>query len=123
MAKQKVNIWLDNNRPIPDGWRGYKTVASCMGAIMSLNLETTEFDILSLDHDLGEGNQTGTDFCKAFVRHPDRFPNTIYLHTANPKGKERMEDLLKRCIKENNLKTKLIPHRLEGTISPSRIDG
>jgi len=120
---EKINIWLDNSRPVPDGWIGVKTAAACIGKIMSLNLDKVEFDILSLDHDLGEGNPTGTDFCKSFIKHPDRFPNTIYLHTANPKGKERMEELLFSCIKENNLKTKLISTRMPGTISKSRIDG
>jgi hypothetical protein len=123
LAKEKINIWLDNSRPVPEGWIGAESAASCLSKILSLNLNNVEFDILSLDHDLGTDNPTGTTFVKNFIRHPDRFPNTIYLHTANPKGKERMEDLLRRCIKENHLSTKVIAHMKPGTISPSRIDG
>jgi hypothetical protein len=123
MAKPQINIWLDNSRPVPDGWVGAETAAACIGKIMSLDLDKVEFNILSLDHDLGNDKPTGTDFCKSFIKHPDRFPNIIYLHTANPKGRDRMEKMLSECIKENNLKTELVSTRMAGTISRSRIDG
>lgn len=123
MAKQKINIWLDNNRPVPDGWIGATSAGKCLVKIFSLDLNKVEFDILSLDHDLGEDNPTGTDFCKVFIKYPEYFPNTIYLHTANPAGKERMQKLLSECIRKNKLKTKLIATRMPGTISKSRIDG
>lgn len=58
-----------------------------------------KYDILDLDHDLGE-DKTGYDICKYIVEHNIKF-KTIFIHTANPVGRDNMVNILKRYTKSN----------------------
>ena len=51
-----MRIWLDDLRPAPEGWTWAKTVPEAQRL-----LQQEKADALSLDHDLGEDEQTGYD--------------------------------------------------------------
>ena len=92
-----INIYLDDLRPAPKGFVLVKTVKECQ--ILMMN-NKGKINILSLDHDLGKG-KTGYDLVKWLVFYNGKegygenlFPNKIYLHTANPVGRENMYRLL-----------------------------
>ncbi|WP_124118497.1 cyclic-phosphate processing receiver domain-containing protein [Paenibacillus xylanexedens] len=90
-----INIWLDDVRPAPDGWLWAKNASECYEM---LSRHVGEVGILSLDHDLGDFNQpTGYDLVNAIcydLESTDLLPRSIYLHTANPVGRDNMYSAL-----------------------------
>ena len=85
-----MKIWLDDERPAPEGWQRAYTVPELISLVKSNNVEE-----ISLDHDLGEGNQTGYDFLlwlEAGVYHKTitDIP-IIHLHSQNPVGLKNMQ--------------------------------
>jgi hypothetical protein len=87
-----MKIYLDDERKAPKGWELVKTVDSLI-QYMS-NADITH---ISLDHDLG-GCRTGYDFLRwleieVFSGRVNKIPE-ITLHTANPVGRERMQQVL-----------------------------
>jgi hypothetical protein len=92
-----INIYLDDLRPAPEGFILAKNVKECQNLIIN---NRGKVNILSLDHDLGEG-KTGYDFTKWLAFYNGKmgygenlFPNKIFLHTANPVGRANMYQLL-----------------------------
>lgn len=84
-----MKVYLDDERPTPDGWVGVRTVQECIE-----KLKTGKVEALSLDHDLGTGYAPGYDvltwmerevFTGDFVP-----PKYCFIHTANPTAKDRM---------------------------------
>lgn len=88
-----VNIWLDDLRLPPDGWLWAKTADECNDFLLQF---AGSVEILSLDHDLGDDEVFGTGYsvCKFLMHRDELFPRKIYLHTANPVGRENMYGLL-----------------------------
>jgi len=104
-----VNIYLDDYRSAPDGFILVKTVKECQKLIKE---HKGNINILSLDHDLGEG-KTGYDLVKWLSFYNGKkgygenyFPKEIYLHTMNPVGRMNMNQLLEHykpdCVKLYN---------------------
>ncbi len=94
-----MKLYLDDERPAPEGWCRVYTAEECMKI-----LQEKEVEVLSLDHDLGT-DKTGYDvLCwieeQVFVYGYE--PPIILLHTANPVGRQRMA----QCISgiKNHLK-------------------
>jgi hypothetical protein len=87
----KINIWLDDVRPEPDGWLLAATSSECIELLKQTN---GCVNILSLDHDLG-GIDKGHNVAKFLVEGTIEFPKEIYLHTSNPTGRLDMFYLLK----------------------------
>jgi hypothetical protein len=90
----KMKLWLDDERPAPDGWIREMTAADAM-----VQLASGEVTHLSLDHDLGHANgQTGYDVClwleRASVNDPTFTMPVVTLHTANPVGRQNMQRVL-----------------------------
>jgi len=83
-------LWLDDLRPAPEGWVWVKTAHE---AIEQLAREA--FDVVSLDHDLGddEGLGTGLDVLRWIEEqvflHGYRAPE-LRVHSMNPVGREKM---------------------------------
>jgi CheY-like chemotaxis protein len=86
--------------------RGYKVihVYSASEAINALQ-NSPPFDLISLDHDLGEFNNShvyldpgdGTEvaeFINLHLEH-DRYPKRVMIHSWNPEGARRMEQLIR----------------------------
>jgi hypothetical protein len=50
---------------------------------------------MSLDHDLG-GDDTTRSVVLYLCENPDLWPGTVYVHTANPVGREWLEGMVNR---------------------------
>ncbi|MEK3917293.1 cyclic-phosphate processing receiver domain-containing protein [Paenibacillus sp. FSL H7-0331] len=90
-----VNVFLDDLRPCPKGFKLVKTVSECIQVI-----EKNNINILSLDHDLGFGRPSGFEVVKYIVNNKI-FPREIIIHTANPFGRIRMFRLLNSNMPKN----------------------
>lgn len=91
-----MKIYLDDIRPAPSGWIHAYTVSELITLYKD---NENNIEELSLDHDLGDGLQTGYDFMRwleleIFESRINNLPK-INFHTSNPVGKYRMELVLK----------------------------
>jgi len=82
-----MNVWLDDERPAPDGWYHVKTATE---AIETLKMWAVSE--ISLDNDLGLDNEEGYDVLKfleekAFSDKSFHIP-IIHIHTANPVARQ-----------------------------------
>lgn len=87
-------LWVDDLRGIPNNYIGeynVKIAHNYKEAIYALNNIT--FDIICLDHDLGE-EKTGYDICKYMLEHKIRCKE-VRIHTRNPVGRQNMIQLLR----------------------------
>ncbi len=84
-----MKLWLDDERGAPEGWVWVNTALEAISA-----LRHNEFELISLDHDLGEGG-TGYDVLLYIEAEVFRNPNfkcpEILIHSANPVGRQRMQ--------------------------------
>jgi hypothetical protein len=88
-GESKMKLYLDDLRPCPKGWRVARTAARAVTLLM-----TGKVQVISLDHDLGDGP------CGCFVM---RFLRDVYegvmpeisFHTANPIGRKEMQAIFK----------------------------
>lgn len=94
-----INLFLDDCRDAPSN--NFVIVRNAKDALYILR--QCRVNILSLDHDLGDNQSTGYDLLKILIEswiyknatvYP--FPKEIYLHSANPVGRENMYKLLMR---------------------------
>jgi len=94
-----INLFLDDLRPCPDNFILAKNVPQCR-----ILLQHNEVNVISLDHDLGD-LETGYSLVKWLVEagldDESIYPKVIYLHTANPVGRENMFRLLERYKPDN----------------------
>ena len=93
-------IWLDDIR-VPDSkyvWT--KSVNDTKQIIENAEIDGITNFVLDLDHDLGDYSYDGGDAIKLVLwlietgRNNDNYK--IYLHTANPVGRENMQSLINR---------------------------
>lgn len=88
-----MKIWLDDMREAPDeSWvhvrneREFFDLLECAG-------ENEEIEVISFDHDLGEGEPTGYDILKKFIflciedTSFRLWPRRIESQSANPPGR------------------------------------
>lgn len=95
---RKRNLYVDDLRKCPEGFEVARNYADAL-----VLLREGDIGVLSLDHDLGLGNDgeiapTGYDLVKAFCMeglHAD----VIYIHTDNPVGREYMYKTLLQARK------------------------
>jgi hypothetical protein len=85
-----MRIWLDDERPMPQGYDLHVKTATEAIAL----LRGGQVTCISLDHDLGfEWNGTGYDvavFIEEGAHRGTLKPIRVKLHTANPVGRRRM---------------------------------
>jgi hypothetical protein len=108
-----VKVWLDDVREAPVGWTWYKTAESLLADLQTI---WPDLQIISLDHDLGDGRATGYDVAKrieeiivtedpAYIlcgsRRPLHFD--IVVHSANPVGRKNMAAAITVCTQINEL--------------------
>lgn len=92
----RIQVWLDDERPAPEGWLHLKTAQDAIRLI-----QTGRVAKISLDHDLGppeagNGYQVATfmEECAA----AGSIPEIIWdIHSANPVGRKKMEQALDRA--------------------------
>lgn len=96
---QRMKIYLDDERPAPDGWVLVKNATECLEL---LALKKGEIEELSLDHDLGT-YATGYDVLLcieyAVVHYDYKPPGKIHIHTANSSARPRMEQAVESIYK------------------------
>lgn len=94
---RKVKIYVDDVRPVPEGYEGTKSVDETIALIEELEAKGVEIELLDLDHDLGDYAQFGGDAIKILDYLAERetyYP--IAIHTANPVGRANMERMIER---------------------------
>ncbi|RKN84642.1 cyclic-phosphate processing receiver domain-containing protein [Paenibacillus ginsengarvi] len=83
-----INVYLDDLRPCPKGYKYVQTADECIKLISKNSV-----NVLSLDHDLGFGKPSGYEVVKYMVQNRT-YPKKIVIHSANPFGRFRMLRLL-----------------------------
>lgn len=86
-----MKIWLDDLRPVPQGYEGAKSVNEAIALIEEAEGRGIEKEVLDLDHDLGDYYSDGGDAIKLLDWLAER--ETFYpveIHTANPVGRANM---------------------------------
>jgi len=94
---RKVKIYVDDVRPVPEGYEGTKSVDETIALIEALEEKGVEIELLDLDHDLGDYAKYGGDAIKILDYLAERetyYP--IAIHTANPVGRANMERMIER---------------------------
>lgn len=86
-----INLYLDDCRDAPNN--NFVIARNAFDALIILKY--CKIGILSLDHDLGVNQPTGYDLVKIMVEKR-LYPQEIYLHSANPVGRENMYKLLEK---------------------------
>lgn len=95
---KKHLLWVDDLRDIPNNYIGeYHTVIARNYDEAIKELNRFRYDIISLDHDLGEG-KSGYDICKYIIENNIQC-NEFRIHTRNPVGRDNMIQLLRRYTK------------------------
>ncbi|MCD6436385.1 MAG: hypothetical protein J7L15_08395 [Clostridiales bacterium] len=96
----RIKLYLDDERTAPNGWVNIKSAEM---AIQLLKKGVVEE--LSLDHDLGR-KKTGYDVLlwieKEMLTQGFSMPNAIYIHTANPVGRMKMEQAISSITRRMN---------------------
>lgn len=91
-----TSLWIDDLRTPPEGWTWAKTSDEAI-EVLSRHLfsdGSEQIEEISFDHDLG-GDDT-TRPVVLWMCEMDYFPGTIYVHTANPVGREWIEGLINK---------------------------
>ena len=87
-----MKLYVDDVRQAPEGWQLAKTAGTAIAILMRETIEE-----LSLDHDLGDPEAgTGYDVIvwleeKAFSGNWQHVPPVIWVHSANPIGRQRIQ--------------------------------
>lgn len=85
-----MKIFLDDERPAPEGWI---QMYSVQGVIDMLSVYEKRITHLSLDHDLGDNKKTGYDlmcYLEEAAHNPYFYIPEISIHSANPVGRANM---------------------------------
>ena len=85
-------LFLDDERfPVDDTWTIARTVPEALNLLKTKGLPSH----MSLDHDLGENQETGYDFVKKCANYcidlNIQFSPDFYVHSQNPIGKQNMD--------------------------------
>jgi hypothetical protein len=92
-----MKIWVDDLRPVPEGYEWAKSVNQAISLVEKAEAENEEVEVLDLDHDLGDYYSDGGDAIKLLDWLAER--GTFYpvkIHTANPVGRENMVRMIAR---------------------------
>lgn len=95
-----IKLYLDDLRPIPDGFVGVRSYADFVAYITQKGLP----NFISFDHDLGL-QESGFDCAKWLVNYclDNGKPTPKFLvHSQNPVGKQNIEALLLNFNKVQN---------------------
>ncbi len=88
-----MKIWLDDIRPAPDGFIWAHDLFE-LAALLETHKD--QIELMSFDHDLGDGIPDGYMIIKWLAEHYlNRWPETIRVHSANPPGAKNI-----RCYAE-----------------------
>lgn len=142
MKTDKIRLYLDDVRtPVGDDWIVVRNYDDFVSTIKLYGLG--RFDVISLDHDLGEGamieyytnvknnymldynnidERTGMDCCRYLVAESmnEKIPlPQIYVHSANPIGAANMMGYINNYLMNCSLPQTCIRVKIEHTIDES----
>lgn len=86
-----MKLWVDDERPAPDGWVWSKTVEN---TISTLELSPGGVSEMSLDYCLDRGRDAGA-ILEWLRDHPACWPTTVVAHSSSAAGRELIEVLVK----------------------------
>ena len=99
-----IKLFVDDMRTPPDGWHLARTITEAV-RILSGPLP---IEVVSLDHDIifettnrkvGFSGETFATVARYIALLPkERLPEIVYFHTANERGAEDMEKILKDIV-------------------------
>lgn len=92
-----MKIWVDDLRPVPEGYEWAKSVNQAIYLVEKAEAGGEKVELLDLDHDLGDYYSDGGDAIKILDWLAERgafYP--VRIHTANPVGRENMERMIAR---------------------------
>lgn len=98
---KRLNLFLDDLRPTPEGFDRVYTVKECINKIKEFNNNKIGIGILSLDNDLGKNQKEGrkvVDFIELeFINNPNFIlPEFIIVHSSNAVAKQYMSQIIER---------------------------
>ena len=106
-----MKLYLDDVRPVPEGWVGAKTM---LEATQILKESFSDITHLSFDHDLGDDDRNGTGYDVAcFLEGMVYATKTITtlpvmtVHSANPVGGARIVQAITSMMKIVNERNEL----------------
>ncbi len=100
-------LWIDDLRPVPEDTDEYiwTTARSFHEAVTKLEL--IEFDLVSFDHDIasfyGHKEMTGYDIALWLAGRKNdghTIPSDYQIHSANPVGRNNIQSVIDRYLKE-----------------------
>lgn len=83
-----INVYMDDYRAVPRGFTLARTTEECL-----LLLRECEVGVLSLDHDMGPEDVSGSEVVRRIVLE-GLFPREIFLHTSSLWGRKEMYEML-----------------------------
>jgi uncharacterized membrane protein len=91
-----VKLYVDDVRPVPDGWRLARTVEEAL-----LLLQSEIFEEVSLDYMIGHTPARTFAPVAHFIAQlpPERRPKKVFLHTSSPLGARELERILSGYVK------------------------
>lgn len=90
-----MKIWLDDERRKPDSsWSHSRSSAEAIHALDIYRQMKMKVEAISFDHDLG-GDDTSRKVILWMCEH-DYWPEVVYVHTANPVGREWIVGMCER---------------------------
>lgn len=108
-------LWLDDLRLPPEDCLWAKNYDEAIEI-----LEKENISAISFDHDLGDvengqdKEKSGYDVALYLAERAYNglsVPSEVYIHSANPVGRERIAQTIKRYLGENTLKTGIISNK------------
>lgn len=93
-----MRLWLDDNRPAPEGWNWAKSVREAQFRVaLTINIAQDTFEECSLDHDLAQGERNdGIRFVDWMIETGYWPKSRPVVHSMNPVGRRRMEQAIER---------------------------
>lgn len=114
-----MNVYVDDLRIIPSGFRGARDYDEAIRLIENYKVD---IDILSLDHDImsyddNGKEKTGYDIC-LYLCENGISPNKIYVHTDNAVGRDNMVSVLEGAKRRGFIKSEIyrygiVPNKYE----------
>lgn len=86
-----AKLYIDDLRPVPDGWVLAKTSEEAISIIES----NPPFEVISFDHDLG-GEDTSRKVVLWLCEHEDKWPAKAKVHSMNPVGRDWLVGMINR---------------------------
>ena len=97
-----MKLWIDDVRPVPEGYKWRKSVNTAKRFIMEMELMNKPFnsapiEVIDIDHDAGDFASDGGDYIKLLDWLEETGRNyPIRIHSYNPVGVQNMRAIIKR---------------------------